>query len=226
MSVAELEKMFQYEPLEDPPLRELSFSEILRYGAPRRDLPAHVNRWRRSNLPNLWRGAYRVLGARALRASNYYGSLYLRVFRGTGQVDDYGLASMRVVTDTGVAYIVDAFQGIVEPESMKYHGFGTGSTAEGASQTALVTELTTEYATDNTRPTGSTTEGATANIYRTVGSLVPDADVALREHGVFSQAANSGGVMLDRSLFAAINLTAANGDSISATYDLTVAAGS
>jgi hypothetical protein len=106
---------------------------------------------------------------------------------------------------------------------MKYHGFGTGTTNEAAGDTTLVTELTTQYATDNTRPTGSLTEGASANIFRTVGTLSPDASVAITEHGIFSQAANSGGTLLDRSKFAAINLV--SGDSLQVTYDLTVPSG-
>ena len=110
-------------------------------------------------------------------------------------------------------------------ENMKYHGFGTGTTAEAASQTALVTELTTQYATDSTRPTGTTTEGATANIYRTVATLSPDTGgtIAITEHGIFS--ATSAGVMLDRSVFSAVNLVAAS-DSMTATYDLTFPSGS
>jgi hypothetical protein len=212
--------------LDVPPLRPLSVAEIVHYGCPRPDLPEHVNRWRRSNLPHLWRGARRVVGCKVLRAAHVYGQLYLRRFRPDGTIDELGLASLRVVTDTGVGYIVDAFQNLVELENMKFHGFGTGSTAESASQTALVTELTTEYVSDNVRPTGTTTEGATANIYRTVATLDPDADVALREHGIFSQAATGGGVMLDRSLYAAINLTGATGDTLQATYDLTFTSGS
>jgi hypothetical protein len=106
---------------------------------------------------------------------------------------------------------------------MKYHGLGTGSTAEAASQSALVTELTTEY-TGNVRATGTTTEGATGNIYRTVGTNTLDSGTpALREHGVFS--ANAAGVMLDRSLFAAINLDGTAGDGLQSTYELTFSSG-
>lgn len=213
------------EPPTSPyPARPLSIAEIVAHGLPQSGLPEHVNTWRRSNMPNLWRGARRVLGSRALRSSHVYGSLYLRVFRADGSLDDYGLVSMRVVTDAGVAFIVDAFQNTTELENLKFHGFGTGTTAEAASQTALVTELTTEYATDNTRPTGTTTEAA-ANIYRTVATLDPDAAVAITEHGVFSQAATGGGTLLDRSVFSAVNLAAA-GDTLQATYDLTFTAGS
>jgi len=154
-----------------------------------------------------------------------YGALYLRVFRADGCVDDLGLASLRVVTDTGVGYIVDAFQNSVELENMKYHGFGTGTGNEAAGDTALGTELTTQYATDSTRPTGTTTEGATANIYRTVATLSPDSGgtLAITEHGVFS--ANAAGVLLDRSKFSAVNLVA-GADSLQATYDLTFTSGS
>lgn len=142
-----------------------------------------------------------------------------------GSWTDYGVLSTRLVTDTGVAFIVDAFQNLTEIETMQFHGYGTGTTAEAQTQSALVTELTTEYAADNTRPTGSRTENA-ANIYRTVGTLSPDGSgtLAVTEHGIFSQAATGGGVMLDRSVFAAINLVRGS-DSLQTTYDLTIAAG-
>jgi hypothetical protein len=136
---------------------------------------------------------------------------------------DYGVVSRKVITDTGVAFLVDAFQNTTELENLKYHGIGTGTTAEAASQTALVTEITTEYSVNSTRPTGSTTEGATANVYRTVGTITVDAAVAATEHGIFSQAATGGGTMWDRSVFSVINL--ASGDSLQATYDASFASG-
>jgi hypothetical protein len=128
-----------------------------------------------------------------------------------------------VVTTAGVNYIVDAFQNTVELENLKYHALGTGTTAEAAGDTALVTELTTEYNPNNTRATGSTIEGASANIYRTVGVNTLDGAAAITEHGVMSQAAVGGGTLLDRSVFSVINL--ANGDSLSSTYDLSFSSG-
>lgn len=134
-----------------------------------------------------------------------------------------GLAGLRVVTTVGVGYIVDAFQNTTELENMKFHGLGTGSTAEDVSDTALVTELTTEY-TGNVRATGTTTEGASANIFRTVATNTLDGTpgAALREHGVFS--ASSAGVLLDRTVYAAITLS--SGDGLQTTYDLTLTPGS
>jgi hypothetical protein len=181
-----------------------------------------VDDYRVSNWKNATRGLARIATARVAGAPTQYGVVSGKVTRANGDVLDLGVLSFRVVTDVGVGFIVDAFQNSVELENMKYHGFGTGTTAEAASQTALVTELTTQYATDNTRPTGSTTEGATANIYRSVGTLSPDASVAITEHAIFS--ATSAGVMLDRSVFSAINLV--SGDSLQITYDLTFTSGS
>lgn len=206
------------------PAKELSLLEIARHGLPWPGNCREVNLWRLKNLPNLWRGLWRVLLARLFNLATHYGQLSLVVIRRDGKILDLGLASLRVVTDTGVAFIVDAFANSVEMENMKFHGIGTGGAAEAAGNTALTTELTTQYNPDNTRATGSTTEGATANIYRTVGTNTVDASASITEHGIFSQAATGGGVMIDRSLFTAVAL--ANGDSLQSTYDLTFTAGS
>jgi len=148
------------------------------------------------------------------------------MIRGNGLVLDYGLASLRVVTTAGVGFIVDAFQNIVEVEIMKYHAIGTGTNAEAVGDTALQTELTTQYNPDNTRATGSLTEGASANIFRTVGTNTLDSGTpAVTEHMILSQAATGGGTGLDRSVFSAINLVGANGDGLQSTYDCTFSAG-
>lgn len=149
-------------------------------------------------------------------------SLAIVVFRLSGAVEDHGIVGRKVVTDAGVGFIVDAFQNLVELENQKFHALGTGTTAEAASQTALVTELTTEYNPDNTRATGSTTE-TSANIYRTVGTNTLDGTpgAALREHGIFSAA--TAGTLLDRTLFSAITLS--SGDGLQSTYDLTLTSG-
>lgn len=153
-----------------------------------------------------------------------YAELWGRVFHGDGSITDYGLLGRRVVTDTGVAFVASAFNNVVEPEVLKYHGFGTGTTAESTAQTALVTEFTTEYASDNTRPTGS--QANSSNTYTTVGTFSPDSGgtLAVTEHAIFSQAANSGGTMWDRTKFTAVNLVAGS-DSLQATYVLTLPSG-
>lgn len=183
-----------------------------------------VNLWRLRNLRHVYRGLWRVLIAEVFGIQTHFGVLWLTRIDEFGNRTPFGLASLRVVTTTGAGFIVDAFQNIVELENMKFHGFGTGGAAEAVGNTALTTELTTEYAVNSTRPTGSQTE-ASATVYRTVGTLSPDASVAITEHGIFDQAATGGGVLLDRTLFSVVNLVG-SADSLQATYDFTVTAGS
>lgn len=141
-----------------------------------------------------------------------------------GKWTDYGVLSTKFVTNNGVAFLVDAWQNIVELEIMKYHGVGTGTTAENVADSALVTESTTILNPDSTRATGSLAEGASGNIFRSVGTVTFDGSGAITEHGLFSQAATGGGVLWDRSVFSAINVI--SGDSIQFTYDVTFTAGS
>lgn len=140
-----------------------------------------------------------------------------------GNRTDYGVVSRHVVTNNGVAFIVDTFDNSVEAEIMNYHGCGTGTNAENASDSALQTESTTALNPDSTRATGTQTQPS-ANIYRTTGTLIFDASAAVTEHGVLSQAATGGGVLLDRSVFSAVNVV--SGESIQFQYSLTFPAGS
>jgi hypothetical protein len=140
--------------------------------------------------------------------------------------EDWGVVGRKLVTTAGVNFVVDSLQNIVEPELLKFHGAGTGSAAEAVGDTALGTELTTQYSPGYTRPTGSLAEGASANIFRTVATFAFNAGFpfTIQEHGIFTQAATGGGTLLDRTLTGgqAINSAA---DGIQTTYDLTLAAG-
>lgn len=136
---------------------------------------------------------------------------------------DYGILSRRVVTDAGVAYIVDDWDGGANViDNFNYHGCGTGTTAEAAGDTALVTESTTVLNPDSTRATGTKTQPA-ANQMRSVATVTFDGSAAITEHGIFTQAATGGGTLLDRSVFSAINV--ASGDSIQFTWTLTLNSG-
>lgn len=212
-------------PLKRPKVRNLS--DALRFGAGANRL-TRLGWYQRANRDNFERsladqeqfddGGVRsnLLGA--------IGHLWLSKVDLDGKVTDYGLVSCRVVTTAGVLYIVDAFQNLVEAENMKYHGVGTGAAAEAVGNTALTTELTTQYSASNTRPTGTLGEqSGNANVYETTATVTVSAAVAITEHGIFSQAATGGGTLLDRSVFAAVNL--ASGESLQCTYDLTFPAG-
>lgn len=136
--------------------------------------------------------------------------LSIKLIRGDGTEVDFGLVSRRKVTTAAAAFIIDAFQNLAELESMNWHDSGTGVTAEANSQTTLVTP------SGVARVAGTQSEPS-AQVYRTVATISYSSTLAITEHAVFS--ASSGGVMLDRSVFSAVNVV--SGDSIQFTYDLT-----
>ena len=198
-----------------PNLATSPLKEVVRHGFPAAGLSEQVNVWRRRNLRPLMRGVRRVAAARILNIPTVYGALWLNVERADGTIDDLGLASLRVVTTAGATKIVDFLRAsdTTTGTTWKYHAIGTGSTAEAAGDTALVTEV-------ETRGTGTQTNNG-ATVYRTVGTVTATTSRAIVEHGVLS--ASTVGTLLDRSVFTVVNL--ANGDSIQATYDLTISTG-
>lgn len=157
-----------------------------------------------------------------------HGRLWAKVLRqlpdGTEEVWDYGHIGCHLITTAGKKYVASTFANTAEPEVFKFHGYGTGTTAAAVGDTALGTELTTQYATDNTRPTGTQSSDGTVTTYTTVATLSPDSGgtIAVTEWGLLSQAANSGGTLLDRQVFSAVNLVAGS-DSLQTTYVLTIA---
>lgn len=141
----------------------------------------------------------------------------------TGRRDDYGVVSRKVITTAGVNFLAaDMNGGASDINLFKFHGIGTGTTAEANADTALVTESTTALNPDSTRATG-TGSNPSANIYQSVGTNTVDASVAATEHGLFTQAATGGGTLWDRSVFTVVNL--ASGDSLQSTYAVTFSAG-
>jgi hypothetical protein len=149
--------------------------------------------------------------------------LAVRVRTAAGEWVNYGVVGYRVVTTAGVGWLVDCWQGTYEPETMKYHGCGTGVGAEAVGDTALGTESTSILNPDSTRATGTLAEGSGANIFSSVGTLTFDGAGAITEHGLLNQAATGGGTLWDRTVFSAINV--ASGDSIQFTYQVTFTAG-
>lgn len=206
-------------------LKRITVKDIIRDGFPRLGLPREAFMWRLRNFPHLVIPAFKAAVINRLHIVAIQGQVYLQVIR-DGVVVDLGLASMRVVTDAGVAYLtgdMNAAAGGNDISLFKYHGFGTGTNAEAAGDTALQTELTTEYVVNSTRPTGS--QANSTNTYTTVGTLSPDSGgtIAVTEHGIFS--ASAAGTLWDRSKFSAVNLVASS-DSLQATYVATFPSGS
>lgn len=197
--------------------------EVLRDGIPRMHQPKYARKFHFKNLPNLMRGMKTILAASALKLPMHLGDLRLKVIRNSDGAElDLGLVSLRVVTDNGVALMVDTFDNTVANGDCRYHGIGTGTNAENATDSALQAELTTAYNPDNTRATGTFSQPS-ANQSRSVATNTVDSGVSITEHGPFTQAATGGGTLLDRSQFTAVAL--ANGDSLQSTYTLTLTSG-
>lgn len=151
------------------------------------------------------------------------GRLEAVLIKASGERVYFGTLGYRVVTNAGVAFLVDDWDGsVTDITNFKYHGCGTGTTAEAAGDTALVTESTTALNPDSTRATGTQSQPS-ANILQSVGTVTFDASAAITEHGLFSQAATGGGTLWDRTVFSAINVV--SGDSIAYTYSMTASAG-
>jgi hypothetical protein len=133
-----------------------------------------------------------------------------------GRRVDYGVVCRRLVTTAFVNYVVDQLQSESSTfGDFKYHDAGVGTTDPAVGDTGI------ETTDGESRATGSQTEGASANIYKSVGTIAYTTSKAVTEHGLFNDA--SAGTLMDRSEFAAINVV--NGDSIEFTYELTVSAG-
>jgi len=140
-----------------------------------------------------------------------------RLIRADGTVVDYGVLGRRVVTDAFVEFVVDQLQTETsEFGDFKYHDSGVGGTAEAAADTDI------ETTDGEDRVAGTQTEGASAEIYRSVGTISYTTTKAIVEHGLFSQA--TGTTLMDRTVFSTINVV--NGDSIAFTYEITFNSGS
>ncbi len=145
--------------------------------------------------------------------------LRAELIKADGTRINYGVVSHRVVTNAFIAALIDHLDNAgATISAYKYHGVGTGGTAEAAGDTALVTETTTELTVNSTRATGTQTQPTAAD-YRSTATQTFDGTAAITEHGIFNQAATGGGGLMDRSLFSAINVV--SGDGIQFTYTYT-----
>lgn len=140
------------------------------------------------------------------------GRLYAVKIDADGNHHDIGLVSTKLVTTAGVAWLATLLAGTSSGD-VKYHASGTGTTAENAADTAMETDSGVARATGSQTPS--------TNTYTSVGTQTYGGILAITEHGIFT--ASSGATLIDRSVFAAINVV--NGDSIQFTYVLTLPSG-
>jgi len=160
-------------------------------------------RWKVANFPKLLRG-WRIIVATIFNIPTFYGCLYVRVRKASGELVNYGLASCRVVTTAFVEFMVDQLQAETSTwGDFKYHDSGVGVTGAAVGNTDI------ETTDGESRVAGSQAENA-ATIYESVGTIAYTTTKAITEHGLFNAA--SAGTLLDRHTFSAINVE--NGDSI------------
>lgn len=181
------------------------------------------------NLPALWRGSKVIVGAHLgsmFGSLTMHGRLYAKLTRFLDYVPgqglkfnheiDLGLIGARVVTDAGVAFLVNDWNNNTKDiTNFNAHGMGTGNTAEAASDTALVTEVETRSSGTKSIPV--------ANKIRSIATITASATRAIVEHGLFDSTTVAGSTLWDRTVFSVINLS--SGDSIQFTYDCTVNSG-
>ena len=123
-----------------------------------------------------------------------------------------------VITNVGKAQVAGLINGVVTTP-FKYIAIGTGTTAPAATDTALATETHRKLADSVSR--------ATTNVANDTAVLVATfsgytGTEAVTESGVFD--ASSGGNMLCRQTFSAINVNWSAGDSLQITWKITVTA--
>lgn len=118
---------------------------------------------------------------------------------------------MAILTTVGKQWIVDKMRGSVATKQ-EYVAWGTGTTAEAAGQTALVTP-------SSEARTQTTITSPSAALHRAVGTIVSTQTQSIAEVGLFD--ASTVGVMAVRAVFTAIPLL--SGDSIAFTIDITQA---
>ena len=177
--------------------------------------------WKIQNLPNIMRG-WRIPLALAFGIPTYYGKLSIRLKKADGRVIDYGTVSYRSLTTAFVVFMTDQLQTETSVfGDFKYHDSGTGAVAENVTDTGMGTESTVQ--TGDVRFEGTQTEGASTNIYKSVATITYDGSGAITEHGLFNNTRVGGGTLMDRTVFAAVNV--ASGDSISFSFELTCTAG-
>lgn len=144
------------------------------------------------------------------------GQLQVQLRRADGGVVNYGIVGYRVLTTAFVNFVTDQLQAETAVfGDFKFHDSGVGVTAAAVGDTGI------ETTDGEARATGTQVEGASANIYKSVGTISFTTTKAITEHGLFNDL--TAGTLMDRHVFSAINVV--NGDSIQFSYELTVSSG-
>ncbi len=137
--------------------------------------------------------------------------------------DERRVVKDKCVTDVFCEDIVNTLQSSVAAFSnFKYHHSGEGVGAEAAGDTALGTPR------ESARVVGTQVDGASAKEYKSVATITYTGSYAITEHGLFNTAGAGGppvvgGDLMDRTKFAAINVT--NGMAVEFSFTISFTSG-
>lgn len=215
--------IFPFLSVDTPPYPK-TLSELNHYAAPRKSMDKLVNDWRGRNYRGVLANFLKVQFA--LRVGKLAGvipvvdSLYLTLIRSDGEVFDLGIAAIDLITTAGANYMRDGFVGTVEPETIKYHGLGTGTTGPVIGDTALQTEWANgDYTPSTTRANGAYTAPQSKRAQSVATNTKLSAGTsAVTEYAILSSATPGAGTMLARFTFAAVNL--GQNDALTGTFNL------
>lgn len=141
-----------------------------------------------------------------------------------GKVIDTRVVKDKVVTNAFVYDIVASLIGTTghfdKFRLYKWHDSGISTVAESATQTALLSRVSTD------RVSGTQVNSGSSNAYRSVATKTFSSTKSVTEHGLFNSSSTAVAAtthLMDRTKFAAINVI--NGDSIQYTFTITFTAG-
>ena len=123
-----------------------------------------------------------------------------------------------LVTDAGKAGVASRINGAGSEAAFTYIAVGTGTTAANAADTTLETELAASGLSRAAATASRVTTDVTNDTAQLVLTFTVTGTAAVTESGVLN--ASSGGVLLCRQVFSAINVV--NGDSLQVTWKIDV----
>ncbi len=123
-----------------------------------------------------------------------------------------------LITNAGMAGVASRINGAGAEAAFTYIAIGTGTTAAAAANTTLETEIPSGGGSRAAATASRTTTDVTNDTVRLVLTYNFTATIAVTEAGALNAA--SAGVLLNRQVFTAVNVT--NGDSLQVTIDVDV----
>lgn len=135
----------------------------------------------------------------------------------TGNFGDFRQIS-NLITNAGAAGVASRINGAGSEAAFTYIAVGTGATAANVADTTLQTELATSGLSRAAATASRVTTDVTNDTARNAVTFTVSGTAAVVESGVLN--AGSGGTLLNRQTFSALNVV--NGDSLTITHNFDV----